>query len=191
MSHSSDCSLHNGPAEIPTPCDCGAEPGLTPEKYGSEFPRPVTLVDGSPVTPDHAELKENGQQKAYVVLSAEERAKGFIRPVRQTYRHVGDAPPSNLRDLTAEEQENYGDEGYVKFEEYPPEKSPVTGKFWTQAQLDEISKACEQTTTMALPLAETYARQPNFYGGTFCCGCNTHFPVSQFVWAGTTERVGS
>jgi len=48
----------------------------------------VTLPDGSPVTPDHRELKPNGQQKAYVVLSEEERAKGFVRPVRRTYTHL-------------------------------------------------------------------------------------------------------
>lgn len=48
----------------------------------------VTLADGNPVTPDHRELKENGQQKDYVVLSDSERAKGFVRPVRRTYQHV-------------------------------------------------------------------------------------------------------
>jgi hypothetical protein len=49
-----------------------------------------TLTDGSPETPDHRELNPaTGQQKAYVVLSAAERAKGFVRPVRTTYRHVG------------------------------------------------------------------------------------------------------
>jgi hypothetical protein len=46
------------------------------------------LTDGSPVTDDHREINAaTGQQKAYVVLSAEERAKGFVRPVRQTYTH--------------------------------------------------------------------------------------------------------
>lgn len=49
--------------------------------------RDVTLTDGSPVTDDHRELKENGQQKGYVVLSEEERAKGFVRPVRRSYLH--------------------------------------------------------------------------------------------------------
>lgn len=49
--------------------------------------RKTTLTDGSPVTEDHRELKENGQQKGYVVLSDEERAKGFIRPVRHSYVH--------------------------------------------------------------------------------------------------------
>lgn len=48
----------------------------------------VTLTDGSPVTPDHRELKPSGQQKGYVVLSEEERAKGFVRPVRRSYKHL-------------------------------------------------------------------------------------------------------
>jgi len=52
----------------------------------------VTLTDGSPVTPGHREIKENGQQRGYVVLSAEERAKGLVRPVRQSYVHVGHRP---------------------------------------------------------------------------------------------------
>jgi hypothetical protein len=44
--------------------------------------RDVTLTDGSPVTPDHREINPaTGQQNGYVVLSAEERAKGFVRPV--------------------------------------------------------------------------------------------------------------
>lgn len=43
--HASDCSLHNGPAEVPRPCDCGAEPGRTPEDYGSEFPKPEVSHD--------------------------------------------------------------------------------------------------------------------------------------------------
>jgi len=47
-----------------------------------------TLTDGSPVTPDHREIDPaTGMQKAYVVLSADERAKGFVRPVRRTYVH--------------------------------------------------------------------------------------------------------
>lgn len=103
----------------------------------------TTLTDGSPVTPDHREIDpKTGMQKAYVVLSEEERAKGFVRPVRQSYRH----------------------------------------------------DKCGQTTTMGLALAETYARDPNFYSGTFCATCGAHFPVGEtgeFTWAGTTERVGT
>jgi len=47
-----------------------------------------TLTDGSPVTDDHREIDpSSGQQKNYVVLSAEERAKGFVRPLRRSYIH--------------------------------------------------------------------------------------------------------
>jgi hypothetical protein len=36
----------------------------------------------------NAELKSDGQQKGYVVLCEEERAKGFVRPVRRSYKHT-------------------------------------------------------------------------------------------------------
>lgn len=36
--HASSCALHRGPALTPGPCDCGADPGMTPERYGSEMP---------------------------------------------------------------------------------------------------------------------------------------------------------
>jgi hypothetical protein len=106
----------------------------------------TTLTDGSPVTPDHRAIIESGplkgQQKGYVVLSDEERAKGFVRPVRRSYVH----------------------------------------------------EKCGVVTTMGQALAETYAREPKFYSGTFCCGCGTHFPVGpdgEFVWDGTDEKVGT
>lgn len=91
----------------------------------------TTLTDGSPVTADHREIDPtSGQQKGYVVLSAEERAKGFVRPVRRTYVHV----------------------------------------------------SCGASTTMGHALAETYARDPGFYSGTFCATCRQHFPLGQFKW---------
>lgn len=101
-----------------------------------------TLADGSPVTDDHRELKSNGQQKDYVVLSADERAKGFVRPVRASYTHL----------------------------------------------------KCGGDTRMSNPIAETYARDPYFYSGTFCVDCGSHFPVGEdgeFVWAGTDIKVGT
>lgn len=103
-----------------------------------------TLVSGAPVPEDrsHTELKSNGQQKDYVVLSVEERAKGFVRPVRRSYMHF----------------------------------------------------KCGTVTTMGQALAETYARDPFFYTGTYCCGCGTHFPVGEdgeFVWANTDQKVGT
>ena len=52
------------------------------------------LVSGEPVPDDwsHTKLKDNGQQEDYIVLTPEERAKGFVRPVRRSYIHVGINP---------------------------------------------------------------------------------------------------
>ena len=102
------------------------------------------IVLGTAVAPGVADttLKENGQQKGYVALSIEERAKGFVRPVRLAYKH----------------------------------------------------EKCGGVTTMSAPLAETYARDPKFYSGTFCVNCGAHFPVGEageFTWAGTSEKVGT
>ena len=75
----------------------------------------------------------DGMQESYLVLSEEERAKGFVRPVRTKYIHL----------------------------------------------------KCGAVTTMGLALAETYARDPKFYSGTFCATCRDHFPVGaegEFVW---------
>ena len=50
----------------------------------------VQLTDGSPVPQDysHAKTGPSGQQKDYVVLSAAERSKGFVRPYRDAYKHA-------------------------------------------------------------------------------------------------------
>lgn len=91
------------------------------------------LLDGSPVPEDRSHTEINpatGMQKSYIVLTPEERAKGFVKPVRRTYVH----------------------------------------------------KVCGAATTMGTALAETYARNPRFYSGTYCVGCSTHFPLDQFHW---------
>jgi hypothetical protein len=44
---------------------------------------------------------------------------------------------------------------------------------------------------MAQGIAETYARDPGFYGFTYCVGCGQHLPVAEFLWDGTNEKVGS
>lgn len=104
----------------------------------------TTLTDGSPVTPDHREIDpRTGMQKGYVVLSDEERAKGFVRPVRTTYIH----------------------------------------------------DKCGTVTRMGQAIAETYARNPFFYSGTYCVGCRTHLPVGEdgeFSWNdGSGQKVGT
>lgn len=131
------------------------------------------------------------QNEVYLVLSEEERAKGFIRPYRGGYIHVGKPTPKYpLRDLTDEEKERFGHD-YVKFEVYPESESPKTGKFWTQEQLDSIGAGCGNLTILAREIAETYARNPQFYGATYCVNCQKHLPVDEFVWSGTNERVGT
>lgn len=83
--------------------------------------------------PDLHSIEESGMQKKYLVLSDEERAKGFVRPVRRTYIH----------------------------------------------------EACGVATTMGQALSETYARDPHFYGSTYCARCKNHFPVGkngEFHW---------
>lgn len=145
----------------------------------------IELTDGSPVPADgsHTRDRGDGQQVGYVVLSAEERAKGFVKPLRRSYRHVGPPAPEGLRDLTDEERaRNDPAWGYVKFEEYGPERSPLVGKYWTQPELDRIERRCNAVTTMGRSLCETYARDPHFYSGTFCCACGAHFPLNEFQW---------
>ena len=48
------------------------------------------LVSGNPVPEDdsHTADRGDGQQMDYVVLSADERSKGFVRPFRDAYRHL-------------------------------------------------------------------------------------------------------
>lgn len=84
---------------------------------------------------------DTNMQEKYLVLSDDERAKGFIRPLRYTYIH----------------------------------------------------ETCGVATTMGYNLAATYARQPDFYTGTYCVGCFGHFPVGehgQFHWE-DGQKVGS
>lgn len=78
------------------------------------------------------------QQDVYLVLSDEERQEGFVRPYRDTYKHL----------------------------------------------------TCGNTTTMGRAIAETYARDPKFYGGTYCVHCGMHRPLSEFVWLDGSQ-VGS
>lgn len=89
------------------------------------------------------EKRSDGQHVDHWVLSQEERAKGFIRPVRRTYRH----------------------------------------------------DKCGYSTSMGLAIAETYARNPNFYGQTFCSKCGGYFPVGangEFVWEeNPDQKVGT
>lgn len=54
-----------------------------------------------------------------------------------------------------------------------------------------IHATCGVETRMGLALCETYARDPKFYGATFCVGCRMHLPVAEFRWVEDGEAVGS
>jgi hypothetical protein len=147
----------------------------------TDDPNDPRLVRGS------RDSEPTPQHPVYLVLSEEERTKGFVRPLRHSYAHVGMHPRYYLRDLTPEEHERYDRKGYVKFEPYPEDDAPKTGRFWTQEQLD--ASGCGTVTSMGTAIAETYARSPGFYGATYCCGCNRHLPVAEFRWV--DEQTGA
>ena len=56
-----------------------------PEGKGIEAEIDGLTTDRS--DPELHEVKENGQNKKYLVLSEEERSKGFVRPLRDSYIH--------------------------------------------------------------------------------------------------------
>jgi hypothetical protein len=138
---------------------------------------------------------EGQQNECYLVLSEEERAKGFIRPFRDTYTHVGRNVTAHWkgihRMLTEEEIESqpHIDKKCVAVMTTLTKEdgSFLGGPYVTQKELDawkngERVGGCGASTKMARELAETYARDPNFYGSTWCMGCGKHIDVSEFVW---------
>jgi len=143
------------------------------------------------------DIEPVSQNEVYLVLSEEERAKGFVRPVRTSYVHMGkkvELENGKLRKLTKKEKEHYKDKNYYGYIKYPKDRSPLVGRFLSKEEYDNIGKyigGCGTVTTMDIALSETYARDPKFYGATYCCGCMKHLPVDEFVWRGTNEKVGS
>lgn len=152
--------------------------------------------------------KETGQNTCYLVLSEEERAKGFIRPYRDAYVHAGkkierDEEGRIVGRLIKIDDEEYpkndhytkenGYGGYIKY----PEGHNCYGRYVTTKEVEAIVErkthfgGCGALTTMGRALSETYARDPKFYGATFCTQCNKHLPVNEFVWDADGEILGS
>jgi hypothetical protein len=52
-----------------------------------------------------------------------------------------------------------------------------------------LHTVCGALTSMSGPIAETFAKNPSYYGSTFCIKCKTHLPVEEFVWDGTGPAV--
>lgn len=130
------------------------------------------------------------------MLCEEERKKGFVRPYRDSYRHVGlkvcGAP------VWDGVQPPVGFHGYVCSQ--PPGHTEPCGQearaVVTAVEAARVAEThtigrCNTVTTMGRALSETYARDPKFYGSTFCVSCNHHFPVAEFVWVADGEVVGS
>ncbi len=151
--------------------------------------------------PDLHKVKSNGQNEAYIILSDDERGKGFVRPVRDSYVHVGKKIDKSkmipVDEYWGDDFEEYNEErrrrfkedwGYAYFVENVDKTSSVVGSYIKES---DLKKGCGSLTKMSRELAETYARDPKFYGATFCCGCGKHHPVNEFVWDGTDELVGS
>lgn len=67
--------------------------------------------------------------------------------------------------------------------------SPVPPEPWIKKP--DGLQGCGTATTMSQAIAETYARDPSFYGSTYCVGCSRHLPVSEFTWDGSNQVVGS
>jgi hypothetical protein len=49
----------------------------------------------------------------------------------------------------------------------------------------------EMVTRMGEKLSATYAREPSFYGSTYCVACRMHKPVGEFIWDKDGKVVGS
>lgn len=127
--------------------------------------------------------QKTGMHKDYFVLSGEERAKGFIRPVRQTYIHTGrqvcrKIEPTNKLggqlNVCAMPLDHTGEHWLVSQQLSQPEA--------VIADREHRIGGCGTATKMSRPIAETYARDPKFYGSTFCCSCRTHISVLEFEW---------
>jgi len=50
-------------------------------------------------------------------------------------------------------------------------------------------EGCGTATSMGTGLAESFARDPEQYGKTFCAGCNDYYPLDEFEWKGTGIRL--
>jgi hypothetical protein len=100
---------------------------------------PLTTDPNDPRLGHGRDTEPGPQNEAYLVLSDDELAKGYVRPYRDRYVH----------------------------------------------------KTCGVETVMGEKLSATYARDPLFYGATYCVHCRMHLPVSEFTWSRDGLPVGS
>jgi len=146
---------------------------------------------------------EGQQNECYLILSEEERAKGFIRPYRNRYIHVGKNVSAHWKSIhrmvDEEEKQEEGMEKYVAIMTVLTKEdgSFQGGSYVTQEELDAWKNGkriggCGGKTIMAREIGESYARNPSFYGSTWCMNCQKHIHVGEFIWDdGSGETVGS
>lgn len=140
----------------------------------------LCTTDGrSPEAARASQTNETGQHESYIVLCEEERKKGFVRPYRDKYTHVG---RTNICGKPKENQEP-GEDWVCCMPTHDGECIGFGRK--------QDMRGCGTVTTMGRALSETYARDPTFYGATFCVACNRHLPVGEFVWTADGQRIGS
>jgi len=72
------------------------------------------------------------------------------------------------------------------------ERHPTTdeGEFVQPVRLTYVhDNGCGSNTTMTSDIAESFARDPNQYGKTFCANCGDYYPLDEFVWDGTDQSL--
>lgn len=188
----------------PSNCDCAICMPPIPKAKPAVFTRgdgkPRVTLSGNAPHPDWQSGAapqpidpKTGQHKDYWVLPEEERAKGFVRPYRNRYRHVGRRVCGKIASW-CKDTDPKGNVCVLS----PDHEGECTQ--WIQcdwSKTEEILRTHQLggcgggVTTMSRPLSETYARDPKYYSSTFCCICGSHFPVSEFVWDADGEEVGS
>jgi len=170
------------------------------------------MITDNPSHPDLKKEESGKQNKIYLVLPDSERAKGFVRPYRDSYIHVGREVliyeelnfGCSLKKLTKENTERYKEfnwtyeihysENYKKFK-----NSNAVSRFVEAQEMvaflhnkKRYGVNCGCVTKMNPKIAETYARNPSFYGLTWCMRCAKHLPVGEFIWDEVSgQTVGS
>lgn len=74
-----------------------------------------------------------------------------------------------------------------------PESERAKG-FVRPVRTEYRHEKCGGVTRMPSAIAETYARDPAYYGQTFCVDCQAYLPVGkngEFVWLDDKTKVGT
>lgn len=56
------------------------------------------------------------------------------------------------------------------------------GEFVQEVKHSYIHTECGQVTKMGSSIAESIARDPEYYTKTFCANCGDYYDVSEFEW---------